>query len=67
MGTLALAGLAPGVGAADASAAKTATEFDRAGRPGTGVVRITKTATGWKKGQETWTFEGKTETIAPSR
>ncbi len=43
------------------------TGLDRAGRPGTGVVRITKTATGWKKGEETWTFEGKTETIAPSR
>jgi hypothetical protein len=43
------------------------TGLDRAGRQGTGVVRITRTATGWKKGEETWTFEGKTETIAPSR
>jgi hypothetical protein len=43
------------------------TGLDRVGRPGTGVVRITKTATGWKKGEETWTFEGATETIAPSR
>lgn len=43
------------------------TGLDRAGRPGTGAVRITKTATGWKKGEEIWTFEGHTETIAPSR
>jgi hypothetical protein len=43
------------------------TGLDRAGRPGTGVVRITKTAAGWKKGEETWTFGDQTETIAPSR
>ena len=141
MGALALAGLASGAGAADAPAAKTATEYylqyhdvlrnmttreellryapaewresvlkksdeefqktlmifklsmsgpgdlavvketpagksafalemtglDRVGRPGTGVVRITKTATGWKKGEETWTFDGTTKTILPSR
>jgi len=43
------------------------TGLNRAGKPGTGVVRITKTPTGWKKGAETWTFDGATETIAPSR
>lgn len=39
------------------------TGTDESKTAGTGTVEITKTATGWKKGKETWKFGSSTQTF----